>query len=62
MCDAISDPATSASSGAEIIPASWFELYKEICTNIRTTDDTSFKLLGLVPTLLWIGRGCANTT
>lgn len=24
-------------------------LYSQICTNIRTTDEISFKLLGLVP-------------
>ena len=28
---------------------SWQERYSEICTAIRTTDDISFKLLGLVP-------------
>ena len=28
---------------------SWQARYAEICTDIRTTDDISFKLLGLVP-------------
>ncbi len=33
------------------------DFYKEICTNIRATDDISFKLLGIVPTLSGIGAG-----
>jgi hypothetical protein len=42
--------AISAPTDAESIPTSkWLDLYKEIGTNIRTTDDISFKLLGLVP-------------
>jgi len=53
-----SSPATSASTGAESIPASkWLDLYKEICTNIRATDDISFKLLGLVPTFAGSAAG-----
>jgi hypothetical protein len=45
-----SSPATLTSAGADSIPATkWLELYKEICINIRTTDDISFKLLGFVP-------------
>ncbi len=31
------------------------DLYKEICNNIRVTDDISFKLLGLVPILSGVG-------
>ena len=27
----------------------WTEIYKEICANIRNTDEISFRLLGLVP-------------
>jgi len=30
-------------------------LYQEICTNIRTSDDISFKLLGFVPILSGVG-------
>ena len=33
------------------------EIYKDITTNIRTTDETSFKLLGLVPLGSGIGAG-----
>jgi hypothetical protein len=53
-----SSPATSASTGADSILASkWLDLYKEICTNIRTTDDISFKLLGFVPTFAGSAAG-----
>jgi hypothetical protein len=34
---------------------SWQQRYSEICTDIRTTDDISFKLLGLVPLVSGIG-------
>jgi hypothetical protein len=45
-------------AGDESIPASkWLDLYKEICTNIRTSDDISFKLLGLVPTFAGAAAG-----
>jgi hypothetical protein len=40
---------TSASS------ESWQERYSEICEDIRTTDDISFKLLGFVPLVSGIG-------
>jgi hypothetical protein len=54
----ISSPATSASTGAEsILDRAWLDLYKEICTNIRTTDDISFKLLGFVPTFAGSAAG-----
>jgi hypothetical protein len=33
------------------------DLYKEICNNIRATDEISFKLLGLVPILSGFGSG-----
>jgi hypothetical protein len=33
------------------------ELYKEICQNIRVTDEISFKLLGTVPISAGIGSG-----
>jgi hypothetical protein len=33
----------------------WQQLHSEICTNIRTTDDISFKLLGFVPLVSGIG-------
>jgi len=32
-------------------------IYKEICNNIRVTDETSFKLLGTVPLVSGIGSG-----
>jgi hypothetical protein len=35
----------------KILGSNWIDVYKEVCANIRTTDETSFKLLGLVPTL-----------
>jgi hypothetical protein len=44
--------AVTDETGAKEIPLSAAEvtkLYAEILTAIRTTDDTSFKLLGLVP-------------
>jgi hypothetical protein len=46
-----SSSANSSSNGANAVDVSqhWLDLYKEICTNIRTTDDISFKLLGFVP-------------
>ena len=40
---------TSASS------ESWQQRYSEICEDIRTTDDVSFKLLGFVPLVSGIG-------
>ena len=33
------------------------EVYKEICNNIRVTDEISFKLLGTVPLAAGIGSG-----
>lgn len=33
------------------------EIYKDICTNIRVTDDISFKLLGIVPVTSGVGAG-----
>jgi hypothetical protein len=34
---------------------SWQQRYSEICTDIRTTDDISFKLLGFVPLVSGVG-------
>jgi len=36
-------------------PMDLVKLYQEICTNIRTSDDISFKLLGFVPILSGVG-------
>ena len=33
------------------------EVYKEICQAIKTTDETSFKLLGTVPLMSGVGSG-----
>jgi hypothetical protein len=33
------------------------EFYKEICTNIRATDEISFKILGAVPVISALGSG-----
>jgi len=35
----------------------WLEIYKEVCGNIRATDEISFKLLGLVPTFAGAAAG-----
>ena len=35
--------------------------YTEICSHIRTTDEISFKLLGLVPLVSGIGSSCYST-
>jgi hypothetical protein len=37
----------SATAGQQAVPAE--KRYAEICSNIRATDEISFKLLGLVP-------------
>jgi len=44
MTNEIKDKSSKLSAAAE-------KRYSEICTSIRTTDDISFKLLGLVPLL-----------
>lgn len=36
-------------------PEKVMDLYKEICNNIRVSDDISFKLLGIVPVVSGIG-------
>jgi hypothetical protein len=46
----VSTPANSTSQAEapqrhEIVADKWVEIYKEICANIRTTDEISFKLL-----------------
>ena len=48
-----SQGATEATSEEKNLPsrASAEKRYEEICTSIRTTDEISFKLLGLVPLL-----------
>ena len=33
------------------------QVYKDVCDNIRVTDDTSFKLLGAVPAVSGVGAG-----
>jgi hypothetical protein len=33
------------------------QLYKDVCDNIRVTDDISFKLLGAVPAVSGVGAG-----
>ena len=46
------DPKTTPLS-----PDKLLDIYKEICTNIRVTDEISFKLLGMVPLASGIGSG-----
>ena len=36
------------------------KLYQEICTNIRTSDDISFKLLGFIPLVSILGSSTAT--
>src|SRR5262245_46368322 len=36
------------------------DFYKEICSNIRVTDEISFKLLGIVPIISGIGSGALS--
>ena len=36
------------------------KLYQELCTNIRTSDDISFKLLGFIPLVSILGSGAAT--
>jgi len=38
-------------------PDKLLDLYKDICTNIRVTDEISFKLLGIVPLASAVGSG-----
>ena len=58
MTGDISNPMAPAPAGGESIPASkWLDLYKEIGANIRTSDEISFKLLGLVPTFAGTAAG-----
>jgi hypothetical protein len=40
-----------------IVAEKWLEIYKEVCADIRTTDEISFKLLGLVPTFAATAAG-----
>jgi len=42
-------------SGAQSEPTLSMDFYKEICNNIRVTDDISFKLLNIVPVMSGIG-------
>jgi hypothetical protein len=35
----------------------WVDIYREICISVRSTDDVSFKLLGLVPAFAAAGAG-----
>jgi len=43
------EPGTCPSVAPRGIDRAAVDIYKEICANIRTTDDISFKLLGIVP-------------
>src|SRR5262249_52488190 len=47
----------NSSSDNSIVAQKWFDVYKEVCANIRATDEISFKLLGLVPTFAGAGAG-----
>ncbi len=49
MSDAPDDAGTSAKQGSPSGGALPADVYAQICTNIRATDDISFKLLGFVP-------------
>lgn len=46
-----------ASPDAPLPPDKLLEIYKDICTNIRVTDEISFKLLGIVPLTSGVGAG-----
>ena len=49
---------TPAESKTEPLqPDKMLDIYKDICNNIRVTDDISFKLLGIVPIASGIGSG-----
>ena len=43
------ESGTPQSGAPREIDRAAVDIYKEICANIRTTDDISFKLLGIVP-------------
>jgi hypothetical protein len=38
----------------------WLELYKEVCENIRASDDMSFQLLKLVPAIAGVAAGALS--
>ena len=40
-----------SNTGEELSQDNLVKIYQEVCTNIRTSDDISFKLLGFVPLL-----------
>lgn len=48
-------PGTARSDN--IVAAHWLDLYKEVCANIRASDEISFKLLGLVSTFAGTAAG-----
>ena len=52
MAEATSNPESSSPSKPP-----FSEMYKEICQNIRVTDDISFKLLAIVPVGAGVGSG-----
>ncbi len=52
MAEATSNPESSSPCKPP-----FSEMYKEICQNIRVTDDISFKLLAIVPVGAGVGSG-----
>jgi hypothetical protein len=46
-----------ASPAAPVLPDKLLDIYKDICSNIRVTDEISFKLLGIVPLTSGVGAG-----
>ena len=56
--DSGADPLPSPRPAPNVIISScWIDLYKEVCANIRESDDISFKLLGLIPALAGSAAG-----
>ena len=49
--------SSKRSEGVPEIPDWVIDAYKEICANIRNTDEISFKLLGIVPFSAGVGAG-----
>ena len=52
--DVKTKPAVNKSE-EQIAPSLSIEIYKEICNNIRVSDEISFKLLNIIPVLSGIG-------
>src|SRR6516165_6812072 len=53
----MSTPQPESPQRNNIVAEKWHEIYKEVCANIRATDEISFKLLGLVPTFAGVAAG-----